>query len=72
MNWSEVAAVVTILAVLGGLALWFVKDQVEKGLSKQTDDIKTWINGSFMRSATVSAKLEAIDGRLNRLEQSHG
>jgi hypothetical protein len=79
MNWPEVVAIATIVGMIVSVAFWFVKDQTEKGLLRletqigkwrgaDKDEMRAWINGSFMRAETVKVSLDALDQRVERLE----
>lgn len=80
MNWTEIAAIVTILACVVSASSWFVKDQNEKGLlrletrigkwrGEDKEEMRQWINGSFMRAGETGARLDAQDQRLDQLER---
>jgi Na+/H+ antiporter NhaA len=43
---------------------------VKLELARFKDELKTWINGSFMRSKEVDAKIQPIEHRLYRLEDA--
>ena len=43
---------------------------VQLELARFKDELKTWINGSFMRSKEVDAKILPIEHRLDRLEDA--
>jgi len=36
--------------------------------ARERDELKTWINGSFMRAKIVEAELGGMDSRIGRLE----
>jgi hypothetical protein len=35
---------------------------------KERDELKTWINGSFMRAKIVEAEISGMDSRVERIE----
>ena len=54
-----------VKASISDLRVQLANDRIE-----DRDDIKNWINGSFMRAGVVEAKLEAIADRLDHIERS--
>lgn len=53
-----------------------LRAEMSEGRAEDREDMKVWINGSFLRAAVVEAKLAHFDGwmsghekRLDRLEQ---
>ena len=51
-----IAALLAFCALFGGLFLWAVNAMIRSAMLEQRE----WINGSFMRAATVQAELKAI------------
>ena len=45
-----------------------LRTEIEKSRSRDNEELRKWINGSFMRSAVVGVKLEEIDRRIQELE----
>lgn len=54
------------IAALAAIAAT-VKYVVQSELAAHEIKIQTWINGSFMRAAVVTARMDAQDARINEL-----
>jgi hypothetical protein len=65
-------AITTALAAWSNINLRASHDRMRAELTEargqDREELKRWINGSFMRSATVEAKLEALRDRVSALE----
>lgn len=79
MNWSAVEAITAMAcaaaAMISGYSALTVKAAMEKlradlaeSRAKDRDELRSWINGSFLRAKVVEAELAGVDMRLSRLE----
>ena len=76
MDITEVGTFAGIVtAVVGGFN-WLTsqristfKEEVGKWRAEDKDEIKQWINGSFMRAGEAHARMNAVDHRLDRIEE---
>jgi hypothetical protein len=75
MDLSDIATMTGIVTSVVGGFNWFTsqkidtfKSEVGKWRAEDKNEIKQWINGSFMRSAEAHSRLDGIDHRLDRIE----
>jgi hypothetical protein len=80
MDWSALHAI-TEIAVAGAafLASWSalsmraamseLRKELAEARSKDREELREWINGSFLRASVVTSELKAVDHRLNFLER---
>lgn len=59
-----IAAITAIVAVVN----WTVSKTLEARLGPFREDMQRWINGSFMRSAEVNARLDGLNDRIEYIE----
>lgn len=52
-----------------GLLNAWIDVRAENRTNRLKEDIKEWVNGSFMRAATVEAKLEAMEATQGALQR---
>lgn len=71
MTAEAIGATVTGTGVLGGIIMYVVRSEFAKfslGITKlmqeQQQETREWVNGSFMRSATVGVQLTAVTERV--------
>ncbi|CAB4130632.1 hypothetical protein UFOVP130_21 [uncultured Caudovirales phage] len=80
MSWEALAAgTAVICAVATLLSSWSalsVRASIEKmradmaeARSKDREELRAWINGSFLRSATALAEMKAFEIRMDHLER---
>lgn len=72
MDLNELGAIAGVVAVVGGAVSAFtnavvktsvsgLKSQVQQWRSADKDEIRTWINGSFLRAHEARAKMEGLE-----------
>jgi hypothetical protein len=82
VNWGAVAAVTAVVCAVASLvSSWSalaVKASMEKmradlaeARAKDREELREWINGSFLRSSVAVAEMKAFDIRLNRVERDN-
>lgn len=64
MNWEAIGAIVAVLGAANYLMLLSIKNTI----AENNDKLREWINGSFMRSKEVDARLVAVERRLQLIE----
>lgn len=76
MDIQEISTFAGIVTVVVGGFNWLTstrintfKEEVGKWRAEDKDEIKQWINGSFMRSGEALARLGATDHRIDRIEE---
>ena len=80
MNWEAVAAATAVVCAIATLAsswsalslrasLEKMRADFAESRSKDREDLREWINGSFMRTKLVQAELDAIVVRIDHLER---
>lgn len=67
MTAEAIGATVTGTGVLGGIVMYVVRSEfarfslaIAKTMQDQQQETREWVNGSFMRSATVGVQLDAM------------
>lgn len=67
MTAEAIGATVTGTGVLGGIVMYVVRSEfarfslaIAKTMQDQQQETRKWVNGSFMRSATVGVQLDAM------------
>ena len=76
MDIQEVSAFAGVVTVVVGGFNWLTsqrintfKSDVGKWRADDKQEIKDWINGSFMRAKEVHARMDASDHRIDRIEE---
>lgn len=76
MTAEAIGATVTGTGVLGGIVMYVVRSEFAKfsltirdAMMLQQKEMQKWVNGSFMRSATVGAQLDAQEGRIESIAE---
>jgi hypothetical protein len=76
MTAEAIGATITGTGVLGGVVMYVVRSEfarfslsIEKTMQFQQQETREWVNGSFMRSATVGEQLKSMDLRLAEIER---
>jgi hypothetical protein len=64
MNWEAIGG----LIALAGVANYLMLLSVKQTIAENNDRLREWINGSFMRSKEVDARLVAVERRLELIE----
>ncbi len=81
MNWGAVAAVTAVVCALGTLiSSWSalavkasmdrMRADMAEARAKDRDELREWINGSFMRAAVAESELRAIVIRIDHIERN--
>ena len=63
------SAVAAFVALSVKAAVADLRREIGEQRACDKEELRRWINGSFMRSPEVLAHLEGLDKRLNRVEQ---
>ena len=76
MDITEIGTISGIVTVVVGGFNWLTSQRIEtfkcevgKWRAEDKDEIKQWINGSFMRSGEAHARMDAVGHRLDRLDR---
>lgn len=76
MTAEAIGATVTGTGVFGGIVMYVVRSELAKfsltikdTMTKQHQETRDWVNGSFMRSATVGAQLESQGGKIDSIAE---
>ena len=81
MQWTTwigpILSLVTFLAAAASyvmtsivkLAMSEMRLEISEGRAKDREEIKTWINGSFMRAKEVEAQFRAMEHRMDEVER---
>lgn len=64
MTPEGIAVGITALGAIAAIVKWIISAE----MAAHTLQIQTWINGSFMRSKEVQAKIEALETRVDGVE----
>ena len=74
MTAEAIGATVTGTVALGGIVMYVVRSEFAKfsltirdAMILQQKEMQKWVNGSFMRSATVGAQLDAMSEKFEDL-----
>jgi hypothetical protein len=79
MNWSAVeaitAAVCAIAALISGYSTATIRAAMERlradlseARAREREEMREWINGSFMRAAVAESKIKSIEFRVEHME----
>lgn len=79
MNWQAVSAIGTVVVIAASGLNWVMmlrisleierlKAHISESRMQDREEMRKWINGSFLRSAVVTEKFESISGRLTDLQ----
>lgn len=79
MNWTAIQALTTIAcACAAALCAYFslamrlevakLRAEMAGNRMQDREELRQWINGSFMRAATAQAKLDEMEHRLDNVE----
>jgi len=79
MNWSALDAITAVVCGLATASCAFFTLMVRVEVAKlraeiaqnrmcDREELREWINGSFMRAATAQAKLDEMEHRLDNVE----
>ena len=66
----SVYTVLTIKASIADLRTEIANQRTDDAAKRNTerDELKSWINGSFMRAAIVKGEIDGVTARVDRLE----
>ena len=65
MNWETFSGIMALVGIANYLMLLSIKQSI----AENNDRLREWINGSFMRSKEVEARIKATESRMERLEE---
>lgn len=79
MNWSALDAITAVVCGLATAACAFfslmvrievakLRAEIAQNRMQDREELRQWINGSFMRAATAQAKLETAQAKLDEME----
>lgn len=76
MTAEAIGATVTGTGVLGGIVMYVVRSEfarfslaIKDTMADQQKETRDWVNGSFMRSATVGAQLDAQGSKIESIAE---
>jgi len=76
MTAEAIGVTVTGTACLGGIVMYVVRSElarfslaIKDTMAAQQKETRDWVNGSFMRSATVGAQLDAQGGQIESIAE---
>jgi hypothetical protein len=76
MTAEAIGATVTGTGVLGGIVMYVVRAEFAKfslaikdTMALQQRETREWVNGSFMRAATVGAQLDAQGDKIENIAE---
>ena len=69
MNWEAIGVAVGLIVALAGGLNYLMLLSIKNTISENNDKLREWINGSFMRSKEVDARLGAVEHRVALIEQ---
>lgn len=80
MNWAAIeaitAAACAVAALISGYATLTIHAAMERlradlaeARAREREELRQWINGSFMRANLVETRIKAVESRLEHCEQ---
>ena len=69
MNWEAIGVAVGLIVALAGGLNYLMLLSIKNTISENNDKLREWINGSFMRSKEVDARLGAVEHRVALIKQ---
>ena len=79
MNWAAVSAITATISAIGAavcaafslmvrVEVSRLREKITEYRMQDREDLRHWINGSFMRAATAQAKIDEMEHRLDNVE----
>ena len=68
MNWEAIGVAVGLIVALAGALNYLMLLSIKSDIAANNEKLRDWINGSFMRTKEVEAKLTAFERRLVLIE----
>lgn len=83
MDWAALHAITeVVMAVAAAVATWSalamraalaeLRTEIATARAEDKEELKLWINGSFMRTSLVTAELKALTIRMDSIEHAKG
>ena len=70
MSWDAVGVISAAIAAAVSANNYVLKLHLEAAMGRQAEQLKTWINGSFLRAKEVQAHITALEARIEKLERN--
>lgn len=70
MNWTDIAAITSIVACVVTAATLYLRLFVANQNAQLKEDMHDWLRENYHSAAIIDLRLENLDARISRLEAS--